>query len=151
MALTVTDISNEIYEELGKPSTISVPAVSFWVRSNLGKLNAYIGTSYEVSNPTLEITPQIGEQEKAILKKMYELSYYDSKIRENLGSAASNSVVEISSDGARIRKISSNDIAKSFSRLKFSESESLTALINAYLNNGLTPFQIREDSNCGSD
>ena len=37
--MKVVDIATEIFEELGQPDYLSIPAVSFWVRNKIGSLN----------------------------------------------------------------------------------------------------------------
>ena len=46
--MKIVDIADEIYRELGEPSTISIPAISFWIRSNVGELNNRINTTFKI-------------------------------------------------------------------------------------------------------
>ena len=46
--MKIVDIADEIYRELGEPSSISIPAISFWIRSNVGELNNRINTSFKM-------------------------------------------------------------------------------------------------------
>ena len=39
------------------------------------------------------------------------IHYYDLKIRSTLGAASNDSVIEVASDGARVRKINKNELA----------------------------------------
>ena len=48
--MKVVDIANEIFIELGEPSSLSIPAITFWVRSNIGKLNNAINTQFFIKN-----------------------------------------------------------------------------------------------------
>ena len=94
--MKVVDIADESHRELGSPTDLSIPAIAFWLRTNLGALNNHINTSFIVNATTYEIeqattdsqgtsvTLEIAEEEKAILKKLYILHYYDSKIRSRL-------------------------------------------------------------------
>jgi len=34
--MKIVDIADEIYRELAEPSTISIPSIAFWIRSNVG-------------------------------------------------------------------------------------------------------------------
>ena len=97
--MKVVDIADEIFRELSEPSTLSIPAIAYWVRSNVGELNNYLNTSFRVSHETFEITEQVEAtgrepvsfnssvdndtlelqfEEKAVLKKMYNVHYYTS-------------------------------------------------------------------------
>ena len=90
--MKVVDIADEAYRELGSPTDLSIPAIAFWLRTNLGSLNNHINTSFAVNTTTYEVeqettdtegtsvTIEIAEEEKSILKKLYMLHYYDSKI-----------------------------------------------------------------------
>ena len=40
--MKVVDIANEIYLELGSPTTTNLAAISFWIRANIGRLNNLI-------------------------------------------------------------------------------------------------------------
>ena len=48
--MKVVDIADEIFRELSEPSTLSIPAIAYWVRSNVGELNNYLNTSFRVSH-----------------------------------------------------------------------------------------------------
>ena len=97
--MKVVDIADDIFRELGSPSTLSIPAIAFYVRGSVGSLNSYINTTFEL-NDALEIeetitytngttrTNEIGISEASILKKMYLVHFYDQKIRTNLTSLA---------------------------------------------------------------
>ena len=39
MAIKVVDIADEIHRELGSPSDLSISAISYWLRTNIGQLN----------------------------------------------------------------------------------------------------------------
>ena len=91
--MKVVDIANEIYLELGSPTTTSLAAVSFWIRSNIGRLNNLINENFSILQPTYEIintfsdntVEEININAAAILKKMYFLHHYDTLIRQYWG------------------------------------------------------------------
>ena len=66
--MKIVDVANEIYMELGELSSLSIPAIAFWLRTNVGNLNARLNTSYEIDSD-FEIAPAMGLKEKDILKK----------------------------------------------------------------------------------
>ena len=57
--MKVVDIADEIFRELSEPSTLSIPAIAYWVRSNVGELNNYLNTSFRVSHSTFEIEEKV--------------------------------------------------------------------------------------------
>ena len=109
----IVSIADETYRELASPSDLSIAAISFWLRTNLGQLNNLIATSY-----TLDAT---------------------------LGAASSDSVVEVSSDGARVRKINKNEISKTWMSARNLERDELTRLITAYKLTESSPRQVAGD------
>ena len=74
--MKVVDIADEIYRELGEVTSLSIPAIAFWVRTNIGALNSFINTTYSINTTTLEleqtvtdttgteVTLEIGEEER---------------------------------------------------------------------------------------
>ena len=145
--MKVVDIADEIYRELGSVTTLSIPAIAYWVRSNIGTLNSYINTNYAISD-TYEIedtSVEIGEQEKAILKKMYYVYYYDVKLRAALVTMDTDTVVEVSDQGSRVRKLNRNEISKTLGSVRNTEYQALLTLINAYKLNKSTPLDVAGD------
>ena len=178
--MKIVDIADELFRELGEPSSISIPAISFWIRSNVGELNNRINTSFKIVEYGSEayefsgsfISPEnepqafneasgalglsvgsnqgktadpvivsIQPEEAAILKKMY----YDKQIRSTVGAASTDPVVEVASDGSRVRKINKNELSKTYLALKKEEYSELTDLINSYKLRKSTPVQVAGD------
>ena len=182
--MKIVDIADEIYRELGEPSTISIPAIAFWIRSNVGELNNRLNTTFKIvdygpnayefsgsfanasyepqafnegtgalglgskrndgisSNPVI-VTIQ--PEEASILKKMYIVHYYDQQIRSTVGAASTDPVVEVASDGSRVRKINKNELSKTYISLKKEEYSELTDLINAFKLRKASPVQVAGD------
>jgi hypothetical protein len=182
--MKIVDIADEIYRELGEPLTISIPAIAFWIRSNVGELNNRINTTFKIVDYGTEayefsgsfVSPQyepqvfneatgalglsangndgvasapaivsIQPEEASILKKMYIVHYYDQQIRATVGAASSDPVVEVASDGSRVRKINKNELSKTYLSLKKEEYSELTDLINAYKLRKSSPVQVAGD------
>ncbi len=150
--MKVVDIADEIFQELGSPSTLSIPAISFWVRANVGKLNNALNTDFIVDASSLEIQQKIDSvltdiniEEAAILKKYYTIHYYDVQIRTNVTGVSTDSVVEVSSDGMRVRKTSKTEIIRHLNTVKRLEVEELNNLINNYKINKSAPRQVAGD------
>ena len=182
--MKIVDIADEIFRELGEPSTISIPAIAFWIRSNVGELNNRINTTFKIVDYGAEayefsgsfVSPQyepqafneasgalglslsgdngtaslpaivsIQAEESSILKKMYIVHYYDQQIRTTVGAASSDPVVEVASDGSRVRKINKNELSKTYLSLKREEYSELTDLINSYKLRKSSPVQVAGD------
>ena len=153
--MKVVDIADEIYRELNFPTDLSIPSISFWVRTNIGSLNNLINTSYYIDLPSLEIlqvppgetsgTEEIKENEKVILKKMYFVHYFERKIKENLGVGQIDQIIEISSDGMKVRKTSKSDIVKNISIIKEQEFSELEKMVHFYKINQSSPRQVTGD------
>ncbi len=182
--MKIVDIADELFRELGEPSSISIPAISFWIRSNVGELNNRINTSFKIVEYGSEayefsgsfISPEnepqafneasgalglsvgsnqgktadpvivsIQPEEAAILKKLYVVHYYDKQIRSTVGAASTDPVVEVASDGSRVRKINKNELSKTYLALKKEEYSELTDLINSYKLRKSTPVQVAGD------
>ena len=182
--MKIVDIADEIFRELGEPSTISIPAIAFWIRSNVGELNNRINTTFKIVDYGSEayefsgsfISPQyepqafneasgalglsvstndgvastpaivsIQAEEASILKKMYIVHYYDQLIRTTVGAASSDPVVEVASDGSRVRKINKNELSKTYLSLKREEYTELKDLINSYKLRKASPVQVAGD------
>ena len=92
--MKVVDIADEIFREVGEPTTYSIASISYWVRANIGRLNSYISTFFEIEPSTLEIIQKTDEKnngtlvqkeisidEGAILKRMFLIHYYDKSIK----------------------------------------------------------------------
>lgn len=148
--MKVVDIADEIYRELDKPSSLSIPAISFWVRTNLGMLNNLLNTTFSVADDaTLEILDkdggEINQEEASILKKIYLSHYYDGLIRSSLGAASSDAVVELSSDGSRIKKINKNEQSKTYYTVRLQIVDELKMMVIGYKTKESTPLQVAGD------
>ena len=150
--MKVVDLADEIYRELGSPSDLSIAPITFWCRTNIGALNNSIMSEYEVDTTTLEIqepkdgtTTAIGIREAAIFKKMYLIHYYDTKIISTLTAASTDSVVELESDGSRIRKLDKTQQSNAYIRIKNLELEQFHKMITQYKLSSTTPLQVAGD------
>jgi len=106
-----------------------------------------LGLSASSNNGTAS-TPAIvaiQPEEASILKKMYVVHYYDQQIRSTVGAASTDPVVEVASDGSRVRKINKNELSKTYISLKKEEYSELTDLINAYKLRKSSPVQVAGD------
>ena len=147
MSEKIVDIAHEIHSEIGSPTNLASPAIAFWVRSNIGGLNNLLQTKFDVGEKDTdwEITPAFGCDEKYVLKKMYLIHYYDMKLRESLGAAETDTVVEIETDGTRVRKVNKIQQSQTYSSAKRAELEELNKIVQAYRSKGASPLQVVGD------
>ena len=145
--MKVVDIAQEIYFDLNSPSDLSLAAVSFWIRANIGNLNNTIFSSFTI-NDSYEIVQddaEININAVAILKKMYMVHRYAVIIRSKITEVTTNDVVEIQDQDTRVRRIDKNQLIRSISAEKKQEEEELRFLISNYRANKSTPGQIIGD------
>jgi hypothetical protein len=142
MIYRLEDIAQEIVTDLNLD--IAPTAVVFWIRNNLGALNNLIYTSYSINDSDGQISPDIGIEEIAILKKLYELHNQTSLIRNNLGASSFNSVVEVSEAGNKVRMVNKTEMGKIHSDIRSQISVELNKLINSYLlkQSGTSPVSV---------
>jgi hypothetical protein len=138
-------VSDELHREIGAPTDYAQPLITFWLRSNIGELNTRLGTGYSITLTNYEIYPEMGENEKSIFKEMFFIYYYDRLIMGNLGSASFDSVLEVTSDGATVRKVNKNEVAKTYLLLKKDHIEKLEKFIIDYKSIGSAPCQVAGD------
>tara|TARA_R100000808_G_C2127867_1_gene137735 strand:- start:66 stop:596 length:531 start_codon:yes stop_codon:yes gene_type:complete len=161
--MKVVDIANEIWMELGSPSTLAIPPIAFWLRSNVGELNSRIAQDFYLDPNDFELKRvykdktgtdtiiEISDDEKAILKKMYLIHHYDVKLRESLGAASTDSWVEIESDGTSVRRVNKIQQSQTYQVAKKTEMEDLEKLVHAYKSNCAAPIQVAGDDTTAGD
>ena len=93
----------------------------------------------------MEISPDPGLEEKSILKKLYTIHYYDIKVRNALGAASTDPIVEVTSDGASVRKLNRNQTSQLFLTLKKQETDDFNMLVSNYKMLKSTPKQVAGD------
>lgn len=156
---TINDLASEVRDELGITSSPSESAVILWFRTNYSKLNNAISRNYAVSNdggsPTVTYylketltdgsLQEITYDEAAILKKFYHVYFYDTKIRENVGAAATDATIEVTSDGMSVRKVSKTEIGRNLVSFKKMETDELKMMISNYQVAKANPVQIAGD------
>ena len=149
--MKVVDIAQEIYFDLNSPTDLSIAAISFWIRANVGALNSYLFSNFIVEETNYEIvdaddnTVQIDINAVAILKKMYMIHRYGVIIRSKLTSTDSDDIVEVTHNDAKVRKLDKNQLIKTVSAEKKIEEESLKLLISAYRGKKFVPGQVVGD------
>lgn len=143
--MTLLELSTAISQDLGNPNSPTVGVIQYWLRHNIFTLNTLLNTSYTINTTDGSLSPELNDTDSAILKKMYFVYYYDGKIRENLGAASQDPVLEIAENGAIVRMISKNNIALTYTQIKKQEQEELNKLITFYRGNNAVPQSIDGD------
>ena len=150
--MKVVDIADEIYRELGEPSILSIPAITYWIRSNVGQMNNLIHTDFFVQSTNLEIVEtvdsknvEIGEEEKAVLKKMYFIHFYDQKLRTHMTTMDTDTVISVRDGDSGVTKVNRNEITKSIAAVKNQEYNELRMMISAYKMTKSSPRQVAGD------
>jgi len=149
--LTIKDIAYEIFsDEISSDSNFSEASICAWIRNQaIGKLNNSINTSFVLSEDTLEISPQLNENQKVILKGMFMIYYFGFLTRLNLG-AAQTTITEISDTlGGKIRMVDRNSISKTYKDLQKDAEQTLKDMIAQYKINSIEPLDIQGKDNTG--
>lgn len=124
--MNVTSVADETYRELGSPSGSSIPKIVFWFTSNIGQLNALVGSCYEAELEV--ISPDLSDIDKVIFKLLYTIYYYDRLITCNLGASAYDWSEVIEGD-TTLRRVSKNEVSKTYLQLKKALEDRLNRLI----------------------
>jgi len=140
MPCNLYNLASGCWDEIGQPTAISVGYISGWFINNIGKLNnaiitAYSGVGDTGNNINTGIDPCLGDAESDIFKELYKVQYYDRQVNSFLGAAALSPWTEIKDDVSSIRRISQNDIAKTYVSLRKEAQENLNNMIFAYQRN----------------
>ena len=48
--MKVVDIAQEIYFDLNSPSDLSLAAIAFWIRANVGRLNSIVFSNFKLND-----------------------------------------------------------------------------------------------------
>lgn len=147
--MKVVDIANEIYLENSSASDTSIPAIAYWIRSNIGRLNVITYEDFYVNDTTLEILDSSGIEisylATSILKTIYRTYRIDLDIRAHLTAISNDSILEASDEGFRVKKINRSELLKTLTLLKKDTLAELTNLAHNYHSLKGLPSQIAGD------
>jgi hypothetical protein len=138
--MKVFDIADEIYRELGSPTDLHMPAIVFWLTSNLGQLNLLVASDYQLDDDQ-NVNPDILEEDKAILKLLYFIDFYNRTIQSNLGAGAYD-WAEVMEGDSNIRRVSRNELAKTYIQVKKSLEERLNRLVSMKKQGAVIPTSL---------
>ena len=134
--MKIVDIADQIFRDLDTPSDLSIPAVAFWLRNNVGSLNNHISTAVAIKAETGELLnskdEEIDAEATAILKKMYMVHHYSVKLRSALSATTTDTVISVSDDNSSVTKIKKNEVSKTYAQVKRQEYDEMQEMIHAY-------------------
>lgn len=140
--MKLLELSSRIHQSLGNPDDIAVGVILYNLRYNIGALNNLIHSSYTINTSTGDIDQEMSEEDAAILMYHYFVLYYDKKLNDALIAASVDSVIEVSENGATIRRVNKNETSRLWLERKRDAEKRLMDLINSYKFNNATPLQV---------
>lgn len=147
--MKVADIANKFYTDLDSPSDLSLVAISFWIRNNLGALNSRILTSYSIQDDDLEIEDEnnneITEDAVSVYFQMYLVHYYDKKYRSNLTTMSNNMLISVKDNARSVTYTNRNEIGKTILQAKKQAEDELNKLVSGYKFKLSVPRQVIGD------
>jgi len=147
----LVDVADELYREMNEPADWSIASISWWLRANIGDLNISINKRFYIDDTTLEILPEAGSgdlftsTEKSIFKMLFAIHFYERLLRNALGAASTDSLIEINQNGFSARKINKNELAKTYAQFRKQINDELQTLIKSYNINEARPLQVAGD------
>ena len=156
--MKVVDIADELFREVSEDSNYSIASISYWVRANIGRLNSHLNSFFKVNSSSYELTQETDEKNDnvlveseitidaaAVLKKMFLIHYYDREIRTNIGTAKTDTIIQVTDQGSTVKKINKNEVIKSLTSIKKQEYMEMKDLIRDYRGNQIKPRQVVGD------
>lgn len=146
--MTVAEIADDIYSDLGEPADTSVASITAWLRTKVGELNNLIFESFVIGS-TLEIEDSSGTQINAnaasVLKQMYMVNYYARQYKSNLTTMNNNMLIAVKDNARSVTYTNRNEIGKTILSMKKQEEDRLKELARAYKMKLAVPRQVIGD------
>ena len=147
--MKIIDIAEDLYRELGDPTDISIPAIVYWSKSNVGALTNLTGIKYTVDATSQEIVDEDSKEMvaevAAILKKMYVIHYYELKLRSNITGLLQDTIISVTDDNSSVIKVNKNEVSKVLAQIKNQEYSELQKMATAFRRSGAKPIQVAGD------
>jgi hypothetical protein len=105
-------------------------SVVVWLKSNLGYLNLRLGEEFVLSGDC--IVPDMSQNVSGIYTEMYYCYYYNKQANKNLGSSAYDWTEIMGQEQGSVRKVSKNEVAKTYRTLAKDCRERLDELTKWY-------------------
>lgn len=160
--MKVETIATEIFMELGEPSSLTIPSISYYIRAQVGHINNLLFEDFLVEETSgqyqildsdgVEITPEA----VSVIKAIYRVHEYGLSIRSSMNAVNSDSILEFTDghQGSSIKRQNRVEQSKVFASLKAAEQQNLNDLVMAYRMKNTSPDQVTGDdiytSNYGS-
>ena len=136
MEYSITEVAEEIHKELEEPANPSVNQIFYWLSYNAGKLNNKISTFYELVDENY--SPQLGTDEKDILKALYYQYYYTDLSRKSLTNSQ-GAILSLRDDVSAVSFTNSKEIARVYRETAKDYENQAYALANLYKHNRSGP------------
>ena len=134
--MKVVDIANEIFLENASPSDTTIPAIAFWIRSNVGKLNTVIYEDFYVDTTDLEIHKckdwLIGSMGASIIKMLFKIYRIDLDSRNMMVAVQYDTVLKATDQDFSIEKVNKSELLKTFANMKKDALKELQDLVHSY-------------------
>ncbi len=149
--MLIIDIANEIFIDEGSPSSTSLPAIAFWIRGQIGRINSLLCEDFQINLTTQEIFncngANIDIDAIAIIKQLYRLYSLQLQVSNNMNALASDSLLSVQDNfgGGTFIRANKNEIAKTLISMRKDEIEILNGLVGAYKINKGRPAQVAGD------
>ena len=147
--MKVVDIANEIYLENASPSDTTIPAIAFWIRSNVGKLNTIIYEDFYVDADDLEIHKcedwLIGPMGASIIKMLYKIYRVDLDTRNMMVAVQYDTVLKATDQEFSIEKVNKSELLKTLAGMKKDALKELQDLVHSYRSYNGEPAQVSGD------
>ncbi len=139
--MKITDLADHIFRNLGEPDDVSIPNISFWLEGRIGELNNLINSTIVYNPDTQDFDPELTDEQAVIFGLMYSISYFTRFVRSSLGAAAYD-WSEVSEGDTTVRRVSRNEIAKTYQQLRNQLQTELNDLVFFYKQNRSTPYSL---------
>ena len=155
--MLIVDLANQIYLENAEPKDTGIPAIAYWIRSNVGKLNLllyenffvdFTGGTYEIFKGCNSVP--LGHKASDIIKQMYKVYRTDLDIRHVMHGIYSDSVIIARDQEFSITKINKSEVLKTLTQLKKDAIKELQDMVHYYRSYYGAPSQVTgDDIICG--
>ena len=150
--MQIVDLATQIYLENAEPKDTGIPAIAYWIRSNVGKLNLLLYENFFVdfSGGTYEIfkgnnTVPLGHKASDIIKQMYKVYRVNLDIRHTMQGIYGDSVLIARDQDFSITKINKSEILKTLTQLKKDAVKELQEMVHYYRSYHGAPSQVAGD------
>jgi len=139
--MKLTDLADHVFRNLGEPTDASIPNITFWLEGRIGELNNLINTTIVYDPVTQDFSPELTDEQASIFGLMYSISYFTRLIKVSLGAGAFD-WSEISDGDTTIRRVSRNEMSKTYIQLRNQIQTELNDMIFYYKQNRTVPYSL---------